>query len=107
MLRTAFIGQENFFDHRICEWLSEHTDLCLIIWTNKLSWSRGRGKDRIRNVLRRFVKRAQRKGLPRAANELFYYVFYRQFIQEGEAAKLRHVVETFRCRPRKPLGNIP
>ena len=43
MLKTGFIGQRNVFDILICDWLAEHTNLELIIWTDGLSWCRGKG----------------------------------------------------------------
>jgi hypothetical protein len=106
MLRTAFIGNENFFDHMICEWLSEHTDLSLIVWTNDLSWAGGTGVERKKKVLRRFMTRARRRGSLRTLNELLYYVAYRRFLQRGEVAQVLHAVESTERRPQKPLSEI-
>ena len=106
MLKTAFIGQENFFDRKICEWLSEHTDLSLIIWTNKLSWSSGKGIERKKKVLKRFIKRARLKGSLRALNEFFYYVIYRAVLADGEVSKIKEAVAATSCRPMKPLTEI-
>jgi len=108
MLKAAFIGNENFFDRFICEWLSEHTDLQLILWTNRLSWSSGGGGrgDRARRVLRRFVSRGRRRGAPRVLNEALYYLLYRRFLQGGEVAKLKRLVGSAEHHPRKPLSAI-
>lgn len=106
MLKTAFIGQDNFFDRRICEWLSEHTDLLLIVWTNGLSWSSGRGIERGKKVVKRFFKRAEKKGFPRALNEFFYYFLYRTFIADEEISKIKQAVAATNCKPAKPLFEI-
>lgn len=106
MLKTAFIGQENFFDHKICEWLSEHTDLSLIIWTNNLSWSSGKGSERRKKVIKRFIRRARQKGSLRALNEFFYYVLYRTMLADGEVRKIKRAVASTSCRPLKPLSRI-
>lgn len=106
MLKTAFIGQENFFDHKICEWLSEHTDLSLIIWTNNLSWSSGKGTARAKNVLRRFRKRATQKGYLRAINEFFYYVLYRGLLADDEVSKIKHAAASIKCNSLRPLSEI-
>lgn len=106
MLKTAFIGNENFFDHMICEWLSEHTDLSLIIWTNELSWAHGTGIERKKKVLRRFINRAQRKGSLRTLNEALYYVIYRRFLQPKEISQVLDAVNSTERHPQKPLAEI-
>jgi hypothetical protein len=106
VLKTGFIGNENFFDRFICEWLSEHTDLRLILWTNRLSWSGSRSGGRGRRVLRRFAERARRRGPLRVANEALYFFLYRQFLQTQEVAKLKALVDRQPRRPRRPLSEI-
>lgn len=106
MLKTAFIGNENFFDRKICEWLSQHTDLSLIIWTNRLSWSFNNDGGRSKRAFRRFIKRSKRLGLTRAANEILYYILYRAFIGERDLAKVKTVVDSLRFAPRKELSDI-
>jgi hypothetical protein len=106
MLKTAFIGNENFFDHMICEWLSEHTDLSLIVWTNDLSWAGGTGIDRKKKVLRRFVNRSRRRGSLRTLDELLYYVVYRRFFQRQEVSQVLCAVNSTERHPQKPLTEI-
>jgi hypothetical protein len=106
VLRTAFIGNENIFDRRICEWLSERTDLSLIIWTNDLSWAGGRGLERKRRVLRRFARRLRTKGLVRTLDEALYYLVYRRFIARGETRRLKQLVADLSCAPARPLSAI-
>jgi formyl transferase-like protein len=106
VLKTGFIGNENFFDRSICEWLSEHTDLRLILWTNRLSWSGSRSGGRGRRVLRRFAQRARRRGPLRVADEALYFLLYRQFLQAQEVGKLKGLVEKQPRRPRRLLSEI-
>lgn len=106
MLKTAFIGYNNSFDHLICEWLSEHTDLSLIIWTNNLSWVRGTGMDKRKRIIRRFIDRARRKGSVRAIDEFFYYVMYRRFLQRKDITQLSRAINSTKSYPRKPLTEI-
>ncbi|MBA3354726.1 MAG: hypothetical protein H0U18_02060 [Pyrinomonadaceae bacterium] len=106
MLKTAFIGNENFFDHMICEWLSEHTDLSLIVWTNKLSWAGGTGIERKKKVLKRFINRARRRGSLRTLNELLYYVIYRNFLQRKEVSQVLRAVNSTERHPQRPLAEI-
>src|SRR5713101_1714488 len=106
MLRTAFVGQNNPFDRKICEWLSQHTDLRLIIWTNELAWSHGHGLNKIRKVVRRFGARARRLGMGRSADEFCYYVLYRLFFYRGEITKIDLETERLDCHPRTPLSAI-
>jgi len=106
MLKTAFIGNENFFDHMICEWLSEHTDLSLIVWTNDLSWAGGTGIDRKKRVIKRFINRARRRGGLRTLDELLYYVVYRRFLQRKEVSQVLRAVNSTKRHPQKPLAEI-
>lgn len=106
MLRTAFIGNENFYDYKICEWLSEHTDLSLIIWTDKMGWSYPDDGDRRKRVVQRFVKRSNRYGKVQAIDELLYYVLYRTFIAKKELTKVKDLVDTINFRPKTPLSEI-
>lgn len=106
MLKTAFIGNENHFDRKICEWLSQHTDLSLIIWSDKLTWSYNGDSGRRRRVVQRFKKRAKRYGLIRAANEFLYYLLYRSFIGREEVAKVKDAVNSLTFHPKKALSEI-
>ncbi len=106
MLRTAFIGNENAFNHKMCEWLSLHTDLSLIIWTNVLTWSSGKGSERRKKVIQRFVHRAKRYGRLRAANELLYFAVYRVFLANDEQSRLRNLVNSFNFDPKTPISEI-
>lgn len=106
MIRTAFIGQKNFFDEKICEWLSEHTDLKIIIWTNNLSWAQTSAPDRKRRIIRRFLKRIRLKGFLRAINEFLYYFFYTVFLAKKESLKIKSLVESYFVNPRKQLSDI-
>ncbi|MGH9947781.1 MAG: hypothetical protein ACRD6X_11320, partial [Pyrinomonadaceae bacterium] len=76
MLKTAFIGNENFYDRKICEWLSEHTDLSLIVWSDRMTWSHNFDGRRRERTIQRFRKRAARYGMTRAVNEAMYYLLY-------------------------------
>jgi Formyl transferase len=105
MLKTAFIGNRNAFDIMMCEWLAEHTDLSLIVWSNNLSWSQS-GPGRRDRVLARFKKRAKRYGLGRAVNEAAYYALYRRFIARWDNADIAAAVQSVERRPRKPLSEI-
>ena len=107
MIKTAFIGQKNYFDEKICEWLSEHTDLKIIIWTNNLSWAQHSALDRKRRIISRFSKRIRLKGLLRAINEYLYYFFYTVFLAKKESIKLRSLVESTLFNPSKQLSDIP
>jgi len=106
MLKTAFIGSENHFDNRLCEWISEHSDLSLIIWTNDLSWASSTVSGRKRRVINRFIQRARKKGVLRAVNEFFYYVLYRATIMNSEEAKVRNAIDGVAVHPRRPLNEI-
>lgn len=106
MLRTAFIGNENYYDRKICEWLSEHTDLSLIIWTNKLAWSTHIMGDRKKRVVQRFIKRSNRYGTLQTINEFIYYALYRTFLAKSENKKIKSLVKTVKVKPRKPLTEI-
>ena len=106
MLKTAFIGNQNDFDIKVCEFLSEHTNLSLIIWTDKLTWANN-GPDRKRRVMRRFLKRSQKHGRIQALNEIAYYALYRQFLSRSESRKIRDALRSVKTRPRKPVSAIP
>jgi hypothetical protein len=106
MLRTAFIGNENFYDRKICEWLSEHTDLSLIIWTNKMTWANSASGGRKKRVIKRFVQRSRRYGKMRAIDEFLYYVLYRSFLAREESAKIKKLVESVEVAPKKSLSDI-
>lgn len=106
MLKTAFIGNENFYDRKICEWLSQHTDLSLIIWTNKLAWSNSVSGGRRKRVIKRFIDRSGRYGKLRTFNEFVYYLLYRTFLAKEESAKIKKLVETVEVSPQKPLSEI-
>lgn len=105
MLKTAFIGNKNLFDQMICEWLCEHTDLSLIIWTNNFAWSRA-GSDKKKRSLNRFIDRAKRKGSFRAIDEALYYMVYRRFLARADTLKTKQAVEACQTRPRKQLSDI-
>lgn len=106
MLRTGFIGNENFFDRFVCEWLAERTDLKIILWTNRLAWAGSRGPGRGRRVLGRFVSRARRRGTLRALDEALYYALYRGFVQKKEVAKLKRLIGDRTGSPRRPISEI-
>ncbi|MEZ5428769.1 MAG: formyltransferase family protein [Pyrinomonadaceae bacterium] len=106
MLKTAFIGNDNFYDRKICEWLSEHTDLSLIIWTNKLAWASKTTGNRKKKILKRFVDRSNRYGRLRTINEFVYYALYEAFLARSEREKIENLTETVRAAPRKPLSEI-
>lgn len=106
MLKTAFIGNENFYDRKMCEWLSQHTNLSLIIWTNRMTWASSVNGSRKKGVLKRFINRSNRYGRIRAVNEFFYYVLYRTFLAKEESAKIKGLVNSVKVRPKKPLSDI-
>lgn len=106
MLKTAFIGNDNFYDRKICEWLSQHTDLSLIIWTNKLAWANKSTGNRKKRILQRFINRANRYGKLRTANEFVYYILYQIFLAKKERAKIENLIEFVEVHPRKPLSEI-
>jgi methionyl-tRNA formyltransferase len=105
MLKTAFIGNRNEFDKMICEWLAQRTDLVLIIWTNRLSWSAG-GADRRQRVVERFRRRARRYGWPRALNEALYYAIYRGFLAKKDQRDVTGAIRAVETHPMKPLSEI-
>lgn len=105
MLKTAFIGNENIYDYKICEWLSEHTDLSLIIWTDKMGWSYP-DENRRKRVLQRFVKRSKRYGKTQAIDEFVYYLLYRKFIGKKDQGKVNELLNTFNFRPKTPVAEI-
>jgi len=107
MLRTGFIGNENFFDRAICEWLGGHTDLALVIWTNQLSWGSSGRSGRLRRVGRRFLKRVKQRGILRTLDEALYYVLYRSFLQRGEGRRLLQLVDDLPRFPRRSLSLVP
>jgi Formyl transferase len=106
MLRTAFIGNDNFYDRKICEWLSEHTELSLIIWTDKLTWSYNDDGRRRERIKKRFLTRSKKLGKMRAADEFLYYILYRAFIGQGDLAKVKSAVKTINTQPKKDLSQI-
>jgi hypothetical protein len=106
MLKTAFIGRDNEFNRLICSWLSEHTDLELIVWTTAMAWSKGTATQRVRKAARRFFQRAQKMGLPRAINEIGFYALYGIFLLRPEQKRLHEVVGECDVHPRKPLASI-
>lgn len=106
MLKTAFIGNENFYDRKICEWLSEHTNLSLIIWTNKLAWSNSVTGNRRKKVIKRFIKRSSRYGKLRTINEFIYYALYRTFLARNETTKIKKLIENTEVKPKKSLSDI-
>lgn len=106
MLRTAFIGQRNFFNERLCEWLSEYTDLRLIIWTNNLSWAQTKAPDRKARIAQRFLQRVKKKGIASAINEFLYYGLYRTFLNKTERAKVKACVDILKVKPQKPISEI-
>ena len=106
MLKTAFIGQNNNFDEKVCEWLSEYTDLRIIVWTNNLSWAQHSATDRKRRIIRRFFKRIRLKGLLRAINECLYYCFYDVFLAKKESEKIKSLTDNTSFNPRNQLSDI-
>ncbi|MFN0279984.1 MAG: formyltransferase family protein [Pyrinomonadaceae bacterium] len=106
MLRTAFIGNENFYDQKICEWLSQHTDLSLIIWTDKMTWSFNDDGQRNKRIKKRFIERSKKYGKLRAANEFLYYILYRKFIGRDDLSKVRSAVDSIEVRPKRDLSQI-
>lgn len=106
MLRTAFIGNENFYDRKICDWLSEHTDLSLIIWSDRMTWSHNFDGRRRERTVQRFRKRAARYGVTRAADEILYYLLYRTFLLRGEVSKIKSLVGSVDFAPKKELTEI-
>lgn len=106
MLKTAFIGQRNIFDEKICEWLSEHTDLRVIVWTNNLSWAQHSASDRRRRIIIHFLNRVKLKGLLRTFNEIFYYCFYNVFLAKKESKQIKSIIENTSFNPRKKLSGI-
>ena len=106
MLKTAFIGNDNFYDRKICEWLSEHTDLSLIIWTNKLAWATKSAADRKKRIVNRFIKRSKRFGKLRTINEVFYYVLYQTFLAKDEQKKIEGLIKQVEVSPKKDLSSI-
>lgn len=105
MLRTAFIGNENTFDEKVCEFLSENTDLSLIIWTDKMAWAND-GPGRGRRIIRRFIDRGRRHGPLRACNEFLYYLLYRQFLAADESRKINDAVKSVHPSPKVPISSI-
>ncbi len=106
MLKTAFIGNENFYDRKICEWLSEHTDLSLIVWSDRMTWSHNFDGRRRHRTIQRFRKRASKYGGFRAINEVLYYLLYRTFLLDGEVSKIKQMVGSVEFAPKKPLSEI-
>ena len=105
MLKTAFIGNKNHYDEKICEWLSQHTDLSLIIWTDKLAWASNLPGAKKR-IINRFVTRSRRHGKFRVIDEFAYYFLYRTFLAKAESAKIKKLLETTDMHPQKPLSEI-
>jgi hypothetical protein len=106
MLKTGFIGRENEFNRLICSWLSEHTDLEVIVWTSGMAWSKGTAIQRVRKAARRFLQRAQKMGVPRAINEFGFYALYGIFLLRPEQKRLSEVVGECDVHPRRPLESI-
>lgn len=106
MIKTVFIGQKNNFNEKICEWLSEHTNLKIIIWTNNLSWAQTSAPDRKRRIIKHFFKRIRLKGFFRAINETLYYSFYTVFLTKKESLKIKSLVESYSVNSHKQLSDI-
>lgn len=107
MLKTAFIGSENHYDKRLCEWISEHSDLSLIIWTNNLSWATSTTGNRKKRILDRFMKRARKNGIVRTVDEFLYYVLFRVTLMDEEERKVKAAIDGVPVAPRRPLADIP
>lgn len=103
-LRTAFIGNDNVFTRCLCEWLSEHTDLSIILFSNKLSW---RTKHKYLRSVNHVYHRRKRWGTIRALEEIAYYGVYRAFLIRSEEKLIKTALDTVPRRPRKPLTAIP
>jgi hypothetical protein len=106
MLKTGFIGRDNEFNRLICCWLSQHTDLGVIVWTNAMAWSKGTAMQRVRKTVGRFFHRAQKMGLPRTINEFGFYALYGVFLWRPEQKRLHEAVEECDVHPKKPLASI-
>src|ERR671924_442985 len=91
MLRTGFVGSDNFFDRYLCEWLREHSDLRLIVWTDQLRWAAK--PRRWRKAALRYRRRARRYGWARAVDEIIYYAIYRTFLRQGDTRQLRSLID--------------
>jgi hypothetical protein len=83
VLRTGFIGSDNLFDKYMCRWLREHSDLRLIIWTDRLRWAAPPG--RWAKVVRRYRRRAKHLGWPRVIDEIAFYAVYHTFLRRRDA----------------------
>jgi Methionyl-tRNA formyltransferase len=106
MLKTGFIGRDNEFNRLICSWLSQHTDLEVIVWTSAMAWSKGTALQRVRKTTRRFLQRARKMGLPRAINEIGFYALYGVFLLRPEQERLHEAVEECEVHPRRRLESI-
>lgn len=98
MLKSVFIGFKNFFDLLLIDWLGRRTDLKYCFWTHKLSWhySSEGVRGRRRKVIKYFLQRMKKYGFLRCINEIFYFLYYRAFIQKKDAGKLKELVKKYR-----------
>ncbi|MBV6478574.1 MAG: Bifunctional polymyxin resistance protein ArnA [Ignavibacteria bacterium] len=71
MLKSVFIGSKNEFDEIIVDWLSQHTELAGVVWSDSAIW-RKTWKGRFNYG----IKRAKKYGFLKVINELllFFYV---------------------------------
>lgn len=83
MLRALFIGNYSSFDELLVHWLSQHTQLTGVVWTDVTRWQRSwTGR------VQYFKRRARLKGLPRAIDETLFFLTHHQFMIQKEHRKL-------------------
>lgn len=70
-MRSIFIGSKNEFDELIVDWLSQHTEIAGVVWSDSATW-RKTWKGRFQYGM----KRAKKYGFFKVINEvlLFFYV---------------------------------
>ena len=105
MLTTAFSGQENFFDRRICEWLSQEMDLRVILWMNHFAWTRKSGA-RVRHIAQRLLHRGRKKGLWHTSDEFLYHVFYTLFLASRKRLRIKSLVDSIKVHPQRQLCDV-
>jgi hypothetical protein len=71
MLKTIFIGSKNDFDEMLVHWLSRHSELVGVVWTQSSAWKRS-WKGRIDFTLRRLRK----NGLCATIDEALFYLYF-------------------------------
>ncbi|MFZ1320755.1 MAG: hypothetical protein WAT71_04290 [Ignavibacteria bacterium] len=86
-MRSVFIGSKNEFDELIVDWLSEHTELAGVVWSDSATW-RKTWKGRFDYGL----KRAKKYGYFKVLNELLLFFYVKKKIAVKDLGYLKREI---------------